>query len=191
MIDHNSLSVNVLSSADTGPSGPTAVEVDGAAAISNTRVTQNTGVITTPNGDASVLGAMAFFLDGSVTPTITASAISGNSSTANAPLGAATVIGGGLDVNGPLVVTASSFRGNSATANGASGYAQGGGIWNGVLFGGPTSPLTLIDSTVAGNVLGGSPAVALSGGGIYTVGFPTTLTNTVVAHNLPDQCAGC
>ncbi len=31
----------------------------------------------------------------------------------------------------------------------------------------------------------------LQGAGIYTPGFPVTLTNTLVAHNCPDQCFGC
>mgnify|MGYP001063496178 CR=1 FL=1 len=46
--------------------------------------------------------------------------------------------------------------------------AQGGGIWNGVLFVPPDSPLTLVNSQVTGNVLTGSAGIALSGGGIFT-----------------------
>jgi hypothetical protein len=74
-------------------------------------------------------------------------------------------------------------------ANGPSGFATGGGIVNG-FFGGP-APLTLQDSRIINNVLSGSAGITLSGGGIYTVGFPVTLTNTVVAHNSPDDCEGC
>jgi hypothetical protein len=44
---------------------------------------------------------------------------------------------------------------------------------------------------VTNNSVSGSAGVELSGGGLYTVGFPPTLTNTVVAHNTPDQCDGC
>jgi hypothetical protein len=46
----------------------------------------------------------------------------------------------------------------------------------------------LVDS---GNVLSASPGLIVQGGGIYTPGFPLTLTNSVVKHNTPDQCYGC
>ena len=69
--------------------------------------------------------------------------------------------------------------------------AQGGGIWNGVLFVPPDSPLTLVNSQVTGNVLTGSAGIALSGGGIFTSGFPLTLQHSVVAHNAPDDCVEC
>ena len=109
--------------------------------------------------------------------------------TANAPNGAAEVDGAGLFNNGPLVVGTSTISGNRGTATGASAVGTGGGIANG-LFGGP-APLTLQSSRVTNNVLSGSTGATLSGGGIYTVGFPVTLTNTVVAQNAPDDCEGC
>lgn len=91
----------------------------------------------------------------------------------------------------PVLLTHDRVSGNTGIANGPSGFAQGGGIWNGLLFGGPTSPLTVRDTVVTGNLLRGSAGVTLSGAGIYTVGFPTTLTNSILAFNRPDQCAGC
>jgi hypothetical protein len=33
--------------------------------------------------------------------------------------------------------------------------------------------------------------MTLQGGGILTPGFPTALTNTVIARNVPDHCSGC
>lgn len=116
------------------------------------------------------------------------SSIRNNTITANAQNGAATV-DGGLFNNGPLVVSNSTISGNHGVADGLSGSATGGGIANG-LFGGP-APLKLENSRVTGNVLTGTPGITLSSGGIYTVGFPITLTNTVVANDTPDQCEGC
>ena len=80
---------------------------------------------------------------------------------------------------------------NRGTATGLSGFAQGGGIWNGHLFGEPDSPLTLVKSRVTRNVLSGSSGVTLQGGGIFTPGFPLTLTNSSLTHNTPDDCFGC
>src|SRR5262249_49403665 len=144
-----------------------------------------------PNQDAAAVGAVGLFFGGTVTPTITSATITGNTATANAPNGTATVQGAGITNNGPLVLTNVAVSGNNGIADGRSGSAQGAGIWNGVLFGGPTSPLTLRNSKVTGNALGGSPGIPLQGGGIFTPGFPTTLVSSIVAHNAPDQCFGC
>jgi hypothetical protein len=187
----NTLTVNVFSSADSGPSGPGALEADGDFAIRNTQIARNVTTITSPGGDAGTLGAVGFFFGGTVTPTISNSTISDNSSTANAPNGAAMVQGAGIANNGPLVLQNVQVSGNTGAANGSSGFGEGGGIWNGVLFGGPDSPLTLVNTRVTGNVLSASPGLTLQGGGIFTPGFPLTLTNSVVAHNTPDQCFGC
>jgi hypothetical protein len=54
-----------------------------------------------------------------------------------------------------------------------------------------SSPPALRDTAVAGNTLTGSPGVTLRGAGFYTLGFPTTLTNSIVSSNDPDQCGGC
>jgi hypothetical protein len=101
------------------------------------------------------------------------------------------VQGAGISDDGPLLLTGDRIAGNRGSANGPAAVAQGAGIWNGVLLGGPESPLTLERTTVTGNRLSGSPGAALAGGGIYTVGFPVTLDDSRVAGNAPDQCAGC
>ena len=186
----NTLTVNVLSSADAGPSGPTALEGDSTTSISSTLIANNKAVVTAPNGDAATLGAIAFFLDGD-SASITNSWVTGNTSTTNAPRGAATVQGAGISDNGPLTLTNTLVLGNRGVANGTSGSAQGAGIWSGVLFGGPDSSLALQHSLVTGNVLSGSKGVSLQGGGIYTPGFGLTLQASVVAHNAPDDCFGC
>ena len=51
-------------------------------------------------------------------------------------------------------------------------------------------PLTLINSSVIGNALGGASTTTLQGGGIYATN-PVSLTNSVIAGNVPDQCFGC
>jgi Right handed beta helix region len=188
-IEGNNLTVDALAS-DFGPNGPATLESDAdGAQITNTRIDGNTGTVTTSGDTGGLIGAVALFPSGDAGTTLTGSSISRNTMTADAPNGDAEIAGAGLFNNGPLTVESSTISGNRGVANGPTGFATGGGIVNG-FFGGP-APLTLRDSRVTGNTLAGSHGVTLSGGGIYTVGFPTTLTNTVVAHNSPDDCEGC
>jgi fibronectin-binding autotransporter adhesin len=190
-VEGNTLSVTALAT-DNGPSGPIAFEADGdGTSITSTRFDGNTGVVTTSGDSASLFGTVGFFSPGNVANTVTSSSISNNSATANAPNGDASVFGAGVFNNGPLVVAGSTIGGNRGRAAGKTGLAQGGGIWNGQFFGGSTSPLSLQGSRVVANALSGTPGVTLAGGGIYTVGFPTTLLGTLVAGNTPDQCEGC
>jgi hypothetical protein len=187
----NSVDVDILDTADAGPSGPAALEVDSDATIANVRFTGNSTDVTAANGDAGALGALLFLFDGDSPPTITNSSIDDNVAAATAPNGAATVQGAGLVNNGALTLTNVDVTRNRGVAHGLSGFAQGGGIWNGQVFGGPESPLTLVTSQVTDNVLEGSTGIALVGGGIFTPGFPLTLTASVVRHNTPDDCVGC
>lgn len=186
----NTLTVNVLSSADAGPSGGT-LEADGNVTITNSKITGNAMNVTAPTGDAEALGAITFFFGGSIAPTISNSTISDNIVTATAPLGLATIQGVGIINNGPLLLSNDQVNGNVGTATGLTGFAEGGGIWNGVLFGGPDSPLTLENTHVTDNVLTASPGLAIQGAGIFTPGFPPTFSNSAVVHNTPDQCYGC
>jgi hypothetical protein len=184
-IEGNQLTVGSAST-DFGPAGPATLELDAnSPSITNTWIDRNTGTVTTTGSNAGLIGAVG----SGASAMLTNSSISNNTMTANAPNGAAEIAGAGLFNNGPLVVQGSTISGNRGVANGPSGFATGGGIVNG-FFGGP-APLTLQDSRITNNVLSGSAGITLSGGGIYTVGFPTTLTNTVVAHNTPDDCEGC
>ncbi len=188
-VDGNKLLVTALAN-DYGPNGPAIFEADGDGTnITNTHIDGNTGAVTTSGDSGGLIGAVAFFPGGDVPTLLTNSSITDNTMTATAPNGAAEVDGAGLFNNGPLVVGSSTISGNRGMAAGASAAATGGGIANG-LFGGP-APLTLQSSRVANNVLSGSAGATLSGGGIYTVGFPVTLMNTFVGHNTPDDCEGC
>jgi hypothetical protein len=187
----NGVSVDVLDTADSGPSGPGALEVDSDATIANVRFTGNSTRVAATSGDAGALGALLFLFNGQDPPTISNGFISDNVTTATAPNGAATVQGVGLVNNGPLRLTNVEVARNHGAAEGVSGFAQGGGIWNGQLFGGPESPLTLVATQVKDNVLVGGAGVTLEGGGIFAPGFPLTLVGSVVRHNAPDDCVGC
>jgi hypothetical protein len=44
---------------------------------------------------------------------------------------------------------------------------------------------------VTKNVLTGSAGVTLQGGGLFTLGFPISLTDSRIDKNVPDQCFGC
>jgi hypothetical protein len=191
-LDGNSVTVNVLSTADSGPSGPGALEADAGMSIDHTRITNNSIAVTSSSGDAAALGAVGFFVDGP-TVTVADSVIGGNTATATSPNGAASVQGAGLLNNAPLLLADDQITANVGTANGLTALAQGGGIWNGDLFVGHASPppVTLQNTSVTGNTLTGSPGAALDGGGLYTVGFPVTLLGSPIEGNAPDQCAGC
>jgi hypothetical protein len=188
-VDGNKLVVRALAN-DNGPNGPAIFEADGSGTtITNTSIDGNSGAVTTSGDSGGLIGAVALFPGGDAPTLLANSSISNNTMSASAPNGKAEVDGAGLFNNGPLVIRSSMINGNRGTATGASAVAMGGGIANG-LFGGP-APLTLFSSRVTNNVLSGSPGATLSGGGIYTVGFPVTLTDTVVADNAPDNCDGC
>jgi hypothetical protein len=190
-VQDNSVNVDVLDTADSGPSGPAAFEADSDATIRNAEISGNSTNVTALAGDAGALGALLFLFDGTTPPTVTNTSVRDNAATATAAHGAARVAGAGIVNNGPLTLTNVDVTGNRGTATGRSGFAQGGGIWNGQLFGGPDSPLTLVDSRVTRNTLSGSPGIELRGGGIFTPGFPVTLTVSSVSRNTPDDCVGC
>jgi hypothetical protein len=119
------------------------------------------------------------------------STISGNQATATTTAGSASVQGGGLGNFGVLTLHNTNIGHNSTAVGGPGGLAQGGGVLNGSLSNGPpTVRLTLQHSTVTGNTLTATPGGTAQGGGLYTP-FPVTLTDSLVAGNLPDQCYGC
>jgi hypothetical protein len=170
-----------------------AVEIDTPAAVSNTAITGNSIAVTSLAGDAAAGGAI-FTFDGESQPIFMRnSVVSGNTVKASAARGSATVGGAGINNGGSLELHNVLVTNNSATATGQSGHANGGGIWNGMPFApdGPAPHLVLENSIVTRNGLTGSPGLAVEGGGVYTPGFPITLTNSVIARNVPDQCFGC
>jgi len=189
-IKGNDLTVNALTDVANGPSGPGVLEADGSTTITAVAVIGNKMTMTSPNNNAGSIGVVGF-LGGAVPVTIADSIIADNTSTADAPNGAATVQGAGLTNDSELSLDNVIVVGNMGAADGESGSAEGAGIWNGSIFGGPTPSLALDDSSVIGNVLSGRPGITLQGAGIYTEGSPATLTNSDVANNIPDQCYGC
>ena len=136
-IDSNTLTVNTLSS---DANGPAAGSVRGRRERDDHRHPDRWQHDDRhrPDQGRGRVGAVGFFFGGTVTPTLTDSQVIDNRSIANAPEGAATVQGAGITNNGPLVLSDDRVSGNTGSANGQSGFAQGGGIWNGLLFGGPT-----------------------------------------------------
>jgi hypothetical protein len=101
--------------------------------------------------------------------------------------------GGGLVAAYVVTLRNTTVSGNTANATGQSGLAQGGGILDvdNSGNGGPGGGLLrLINSHVTDNVLSGSSAIALQGGGLYLTN-PVSLLNSLIAGNVPDQCFGC
>jgi hypothetical protein len=186
----NTTRLRVLSTTDSGQSGGI-LEADGSTSLRNTHVTGNEVDIETLAGDAQAIGTLMFFPPPGEGATLQGGSVSGNTVTARATGGAATIQGVGITNDGPLTLANSEVLGNTGTATGQGGFVQGGGIWNGLLFGGPESPLTLQNTHVQANSLLVSAGLTAAGGGIFTVGFPVTLDHAVVARNAPDDCAGC
>jgi hypothetical protein len=188
-VSGNRLVADIGSSEGAGASGD-ALEFQGNATIDNVLVIGNRVTVTSPTGVAGALGAVAAFNQGPETAVIRNSVISGNSMSASSPAGSATAIGGGVTNNGLLELRNDLILGNTGAATGPAGFAQGGGIWNNLLFYDPPVVLTLDNTIVADNVLDASPGIARQGGGIFTA-FPVTLNHSLIARNVPDQCFGC
>ena len=185
-VNDNRVVANVGSSADSGPSG-SALEFGGTATISNTRITGNTATVTSQAGTAAAAGAVAAFAPEAAL--ISNTIISGNVLSASSASGRATVQGSGIVNNGVLELRNDQIRDNTGTASGPTGFAQGGGIWNGLLFN-PRSVLTLVNTIVTRNTLSASTGLSVQGGGLFTE-FPLTLENRRIEKNTPDDCFGC
>jgi hypothetical protein len=162
----------------------------GASPIRDIRVTGNSVEATSWAGTAEAIGG-AFSIGTNPVTTITNSVISDNRLDATTTNGSAIVEGGGIQNGQLLTLQNTVVENNTGTAQGPKGVSQGGGIWNGSVFGsGPPIQLVLVGSTVSGNTLTASRGITARGGGLYTT-FPVTLTNNTTASNLPDQCFGC
>ena len=188
-VSYNRIDVTVASQADVFPGSGSALELDGPGTITNTAVIGNSVTVRALNGDAIATNGVAI-ADGSTQVAISNSVIAGNTTSAIAPHGAAEILGGGLMNQGPLLLQNDLITRNQATVSGQTGHAQGGGIFNG-----PTwfqaGPLTLLNTIVSHNVLGGAPGAVLEGAGIYTLApATTTIQGGTVSHNVPDDCAG-
>ena len=161
----------------------------GVQLVSDTHITGNTAVVSSPNGTAAACcgGGSA-----ANTTTIRDSLISGNQLTATTSTGSANARGAGFgNPFGAIVeIRGSTISDNSGIANGPSGVAQGGGIFTGTFFGDSPGQLSLIDSSVTHNALTASPAITVQGGGLFANG-PLTLKGPAISGNVPDQCFGC
>jgi hypothetical protein len=187
-VSDNRVVANVGSSADSGASG-SALEFDGTATINNTRITGNTATVTSEGGTAAAIGAVSAFAPAEPA-LISNSVISGNVMSASSTTGPATVQGGGIANNGLLELRNDQISENTGTAVGPAGFAQGGGIWNGVLFTPPPVQLTLTNTVVTRNSISASPGLTVQGGGLFTK-FPVALDSSRIEKNTPDDCLGC
>lgn len=143
--------------------------VGGAASITGSTISGNTAT----TGSAGVSGSDAangggiYINSGNIT--ITDSAISGNTADWN---------GGGIHNFGALTLSGSTVSGNSAF--------QGGGIYT---DGNPARLLTLINSTVSGNITTHPSLSPTLGGGLF-ISKPTVIRNSTITDNDAGDGAG-
>ena len=187
-VNDNRVIANVAATDDNGASG-SALEFDGAAKIENTRINGNSTVVTSAAGNSAAFGAISAFGQGPAS-VISNSVIDGNTVSASSTTGAATAQGAGLVNNGPLELRNVRVTRNAATASGPTGFAQGGGIWNGLVFNPPPVQLTLFNTRVEENTVTATPGLTVAGGGLFTQ-FHVTAANSRIDQNTPDDCAGC
>jgi hypothetical protein len=193
-IEDNQVRAKVGSSEHVGPSGA-AFDINGPSrdgqapnTISHVRIKGNTTLVTSEDGEAQAAPGAIYI--GSTTR-ITHSVISGNRLTALSAKGSASVFGVGVINDGArLVLQGDLIKDNHGIAIGPEGFARGGGIWNDRLFLKQPPRLTLKHTHVIGNTLSARPGLPVKGGGLFTA-FPVTLNHSQIAHNHPDQCAGC
>ena len=187
-VSDNSVAATAANGSAEGDSG--AGEINTDATISNTLFAGNSVAATSSAGVAHA-AAGAVITAAADRMTISDSIISANRVTATTTTGSSTVHGGGIANIGVLTLRNTRVGDNIGSASGPSGDARGGGIWNGSAPDGPPSVrLALVDSAVTHNTLTASPGIAVQGGGLFTL-FPITRTDSVIAHNVPDQCHGC
>jgi len=191
VVSRNQSITNAATSADDGPEGGI-IGAGGGGTITNTLITNNVAVMFSP-GIAAVIGALEDFgLTSSLT--VRNSTISGNTARAisTSSTGVANVFGVGISNGGPIVLVRDQVNDNLGTATGPSGTAQGGGVWSSSNIYSPVPPqLTLQHTTVTRNAIFGGPGITVQGGGLFTdPSESVTLTHSLIALNIPDQCYG-
>jgi hypothetical protein len=186
VISNNTVTVATLDGSTGNAAGDSGAG-EWAGTVTNTRVFGNSVSASSVAGDA-IADAGATIFGGSMTN----SEISDNHVRASSPHGSAIDRGGGLVAGDVITLRNTAVSGNTADANGLTGFARGGGIFD--VDESPNGPpgglLTLINSRVTGNVLSGSAAITLQGGGVFATN-PVSLTNSMITGNVPDQCFGC
>jgi hypothetical protein len=185
-ITNNTVTASALGLASGNAAGDSGAG-EWAGTVTNTLVTGNSVSASSVAGDAGADAGASVFA-GSITNSI----VSDNHVQASSPVGTAADHGGAFVIGGVSILRNTTVSGNTADATGQVGLAQGGGIFDidNSGNGGPGGGLlTLIHSRVTDNVLSGSPAITLQGGGIYSTN-PVSVLNTLIANNTPDQCVG-
>src|SRR5207248_7942463 len=127
--------------------------------------------------------------------TVRDSMVARNSVSVTGPSGAIAFGGGIAMFDGDLTLERTLVTGNSVSASGAAAElpfgafssAFGGGIANGAP---DTGVLTVTDSVITANRVGGSAGFLVGGGGVFTDNG-LTRTHTLIAGNKPDDCHGC
>ena len=169
------------------------MDLIGTSTVARTRITNNTTLVVSPNGVAQASGGA--FLAGSASPKrITDSVIRGNRAEARSTTGFASLIGAAIANDGNLELRNVQLSDNAGVVSAPTGFAYGGGIWNGDLFWGGPRSLSLWNTSVTRNSLtGSSPGITLLGAGLYTPDYSVSLNDSRVTGNTPalDQCVGC
>ena len=191
VIRGNRVVAKYATSVDVG-SGGSALEADGAAFISRTRIVNNPSIARSPHGVAAVSAGVAVLdFDGDPKLVVLShSVVSGNTALAVSSTGSAVVLGAGFFNNSLLELRHVLVSDNAGRAVAPDATAQGGGIWNGVLLSGPPVTLALRHSPIVGNSVSGSTGAVLQGGGLFTT-EPVTIDDSPITANTPDQCFGC
>jgi hypothetical protein len=169
--------VHAVAQADDTAEGG-AIEVSGATLhVVNSTISGNT--VTADSGTAQN-GASGGAIGNRGTVTIDRSTLSGNQATAAAAGGATSTVSGGAILNGGhLTITRSTLSGNSLATSGAGSPSANGGAINEIST--PAIMLQIDRSTVVGNTItstGGG-----SGGGIFSIGAPGTITSSTISSN--------
>ena len=187
-VNDNRVIANVAATDDNGASGG-ALELDGTATIENAHITGNSTTVTSRAGNAEAVGALQTFGQDAQS-VVSNTVISDNTARASSTNGAASVLGAGVANNGLLELRNVLISRNVATASGPSGFAQGAGIWNGLIFNPPPVQLVLVNARVEQNTITATPGLTVAGAGLFTQ-FPVALTNSPIEQNTPDDCFGC
>ncbi len=191
-IEHNRVTADVATTQDVGASG-SALEFDGPAVVTHSRISNNTVSVRSAYGQASAIGALTIlnFSDNPGRVTVSDSVVADNSVLSRSLHGTTETSGAGVFNNGLLELDHVRVRGNTGRAVSPKGSsAHGGGIWNGVSISGPPVVLTLRHSSVMNNNLFTSPRGSAQGGGLYTT-EPIVRVHSVITRNHPDNCVGC
>lgn len=188
VVSGNRSVTDAATSADVGPAGGI-VEADGGGTITNTRITDNSSTMVSPNGVAAVNGALDLF-NGAALLTVQNSTISDNTVSESTTTGSVHIGGVGITNDNPLSLVNDQVSDNSGSATGPAGTEQGGGIWNSDSLTGGPAQLSLQNTIVTRNTLSGGPGITREGAGLYTDVGTVTLTHSLIAKNVPDQCFG-